>query len=96
MSREPELAWFKSTYSSGTDGESCVEVATASWAAFANKPSELNWFKSSHSDGPDGSSCVEVARAPRTIHVRDSKHTAGPQLALTQDTWTAFVTGVRD
>jgi hypothetical protein len=24
-----ELAWFKSSYSGGTDGESCVEVATA-------------------------------------------------------------------
>ncbi|MES9519833.1 DUF397 domain-containing protein [Streptomyces capoamus] len=23
-----ELAWFKSSYSSGTNGESCVEVAT--------------------------------------------------------------------
>ncbi|MGW2043812.1 DUF397 domain-containing protein [Streptomyces sp. NPDC001858] len=23
-----ELAWFKSTYSGGTDGESCIEVAT--------------------------------------------------------------------
>ncbi|MGC9536764.1 DUF397 domain-containing protein [Streptomyces sp. UG1] len=23
-----ELAWFKSSYSSGTDGESCVEIAT--------------------------------------------------------------------
>ncbi|WP_166628894.1 DUF397 domain-containing protein [Streptomyces sp. GC420] len=23
-----ELAWFKSSYSSGTDGESCIEVAT--------------------------------------------------------------------
>ncbi|MFF3345919.1 DUF397 domain-containing protein [Streptomyces sp. NPDC002779] len=23
-----ELAWFKSSYSGGTDGESCVEVAT--------------------------------------------------------------------
>ncbi|MET9965244.1 DUF397 domain-containing protein [Streptomyces sp. NPDC006356] len=23
-----ELAWFKSSYSSGNDGESCVEVAT--------------------------------------------------------------------
>ncbi|CAL9481713.1 hypothetical protein SUDANB105_03032 [Streptomyces sp. enrichment culture] len=23
------LAWFKSSYSGGTDGESCVEVATA-------------------------------------------------------------------
>ncbi|QYX78068.1 DUF397 domain-containing protein [Streptomyces akebiae] len=24
-----ELAWFKSSYSSGNDGESCVEIATA-------------------------------------------------------------------
>ncbi|MGW2296346.1 DUF397 domain-containing protein [Streptomyces violaceorubidus] len=24
-----ELAWFKSTYSSGPDGESCLEMATA-------------------------------------------------------------------
>ncbi|MFG2435449.1 DUF397 domain-containing protein [Streptomyces sp. NPDC048508] len=23
-----ELAWFKSSYSSGTDGNSCVEIAT--------------------------------------------------------------------
>jgi hypothetical protein len=26
----PELAWFKSSYSSGNDGNSCVEVAIAS------------------------------------------------------------------
>ncbi|MFF0713189.1 DUF397 domain-containing protein [Streptomyces bauhiniae] len=95
MSREPELAWFKSTYSSGTDGESCVEVANASLATLANQPSELNWYKSSHSDGPDGNSCVEVAQAPRTVHVRDSKHTSGPRLALTQGTWAAFLAGVR-
>ncbi|MFM9554865.1 DUF397 domain-containing protein [Streptomyces caniscabiei] len=25
----PELAWFKSSYSSGTNGESCVEIAHA-------------------------------------------------------------------
>ncbi|MGC9501190.1 DUF397 domain-containing protein [Streptomyces sp. WG7] len=25
-----ELAWFKSSYSSGPDGDSCVEVATTS------------------------------------------------------------------
>ncbi|MEU6161031.1 DUF397 domain-containing protein [Streptomyces sp. NPDC047130] len=24
-----ELAWFKSSYSGGTDGESCVEIAAA-------------------------------------------------------------------
>ncbi|MFG3046870.1 DUF397 domain-containing protein [Streptomyces sp. NPDC048241] len=62
----------------------------------AGGTSELAWFKSSYSGGNDGNSCVEVANTPSTIHVRDSKHTAGPQLALTQDTWTAFVTGVRD
>ncbi|GAB1335888.1 DUF397 domain-containing protein [Streptomyces sp. E-15] len=27
-----ELAWFKSSYSGGTNGESCVEVAAASGA----------------------------------------------------------------
>ncbi|MCW5254242.1 DUF397 domain-containing protein [Streptomyces sp. SHP 1-2] len=29
MCAEYELAWFKSTYSDGPDGESCVEVALA-------------------------------------------------------------------
>ncbi|MFE1313342.1 DUF397 domain-containing protein [Streptomyces sp. NPDC058755] len=52
---------------------------------------KLAWFKSSYSSGPDGDSCVEIAIAPRTIHVRDSKHTAGPRLALTPDAWTHFV-----
>ncbi|TGN81957.1 DUF397 domain-containing protein [Streptomyces bauhiniae] len=86
------MAWFKSTYSSGTDGESCVEVANASRA---DQPSEPAWFKSSYSSGNDGNSCVEVARAPRTVHVRDSKHPTGPRLALTQGTWAAFLVGVR-
>jgi U3 small nucleolar ribonucleoprotein component len=74
-----ELAWFKSSYSSGSEGDSCVEVA-------------LDWFKSSYSDGPDGNSCVEIAVAPRTIHVRDSKypHTS-PRLALAPQAWADFV-----
>ncbi|CAM5505115.1 DUF397 domain-containing protein [Streptomyces purpurascens] len=29
MIRNAELAWFKSSYSSGTNGESCVVVAIA-------------------------------------------------------------------
>ncbi|WP_030807144.1 DUF397 domain-containing protein [Streptomyces sp. NRRL F-2799] len=62
----------------------------------AGDTSELAWFKSSYSGGNDGNSCVELAVTPSTIHVRDSKHTAGPRLALTQETWTAFVAGVRD
>ncbi|MEU6759740.1 DUF397 domain-containing protein [Streptomyces sp. NPDC046685] len=29
MIDNPELDWFKSSYSSGSEGDSCVEVATA-------------------------------------------------------------------
>ncbi|WP_329220737.1 DUF397 domain-containing protein [Streptomyces sp. NBC_01485] len=77
-----ELAWFKSSYSSGPDGETCVEVA-------------LDWFKSSYSDGPDGESCVEIAATPTTIHVRDSKHADdSPRLALSPEAWTVFVPSV--
>ncbi|MFC9737573.1 DUF397 domain-containing protein, partial [Streptomyces noursei] len=39
-----ELAWFKSSYSSGGDGD-CVEIA-------------LSWHKSSYSSSGDGD-CVE-------------------------------------
>ncbi|MEU6557379.1 DUF397 domain-containing protein [Streptomyces sp. NPDC046915] len=56
--------------------------------------SELAWFKSSYSSGPDGDSCVEIAMAPRSVQVRDSKHTAGPQLALAPEAWAFFVSGV--
>ena len=73
------LAWFKSSYSGGTDGESCVEVA-------------LDWFKSSYSSGNDGDSCVEIATTPATIHIRDSKNIPGPRLTLTPTAWAEFVT----
>ncbi|MEU6813356.1 DUF397 domain-containing protein [Streptomyces sp. NPDC046860] len=62
----------------------------------AGETSELVWFKSSYSGGTDGNSCVELAVTPSTVHVRDSKHTEGPRLALAQKTWAAFVAGVRD
>ncbi|MFE7609169.1 DUF397 domain-containing protein [Streptomyces celluloflavus] len=52
---------------------------------------ELTWFKSSYS-GPEGDSCIEIATSPTTIHIRDSKNTAGPQLAVPAEAWTAFVT----
>ncbi|MFJ6727714.1 DUF397 domain-containing protein [Streptomyces sp. NPDC091281] len=73
-----ELVWFKSSYSDGTDGESCVELA-------------LTWFKSTYSGGTDGESCVELALAPGTVHVRDSKQVAGSRLVLTPDAWASFV-----
>lgn len=53
---------------------------------------DLMWFKSSYSGGTDGESCVEIAHTPGTVHVRDSKHTAGPRLALTATAWADFLT----
>jgi len=71
------LAWFKSSYSSAS-GDSCVEVA-------------LSWHKSSYSSA-SGDDCVEVATCPETIHIRDSKNTQGPQLALSPTAWGDFLT----
>ncbi|WP_030553329.1 DUF397 domain-containing protein [Streptomyces exfoliatus] len=71
-----ELAWFKSSYSGGNDGESCIEVA---------------WRKSSYSSSSEGDSCVEVAAASATVHVRDSKCVDGPQLAFMPGAWAGFV-----
>lgn len=62
--------------------------------ASAEDVSELAWFKSSYSDGPDGNSCVEIAIVPRTVHVRDSKHTEGHRLALAPEAWSDFVSSV--
>ncbi|MFF5017750.1 DUF397 domain-containing protein [Streptomyces sp. NPDC001165] len=53
--------------------------------------SELAWFKSSYSGGTNGESCVEIATTPGTIHVRDSKHTEGPRLALSPSAWGVFL-----
>lgn len=75
MSTTP-LAWFKSSYSSGS-GDSCVEVA-------------MEWHKSSYSGG-SGDDCVEVATCPSTVHVRDSKLDASPQLALAPASWAHFL-----
>jgi hypothetical protein len=53
--------------------------------------SELEWFKSSYSGGNDGNSCVEMATAPGMVHIRDSKTTEGPRLALSPAAWASFV-----
>ncbi|MEU9234645.1 DUF397 domain-containing protein [Streptomyces subrutilus] len=74
-----DLAWFKSSHSSGEGGQ-CLEVAFA-------------WQKSSYSTG-EGGNCVEVAACPAAVHVRDSKVTAGPQLAVAPATWSAFLSGI--
>ncbi|WP_327157269.1 DUF397 domain-containing protein [Streptomyces tubercidicus] len=91
-----ELAWFKSSYS-GDAGDSCVEVAL-SWYKSSYSGSDgdscvevaVSWRKSSYS-GSDGDDCVEIAACPTTVHIRDSKDKAGPQLAVPAETWAAFV-----
>jgi hypothetical protein len=52
--------------------------------------SRLLWIKSSFSS-EEGGECVEVATCPHTVHVRDSKDTARPALAVGPDTWAMFV-----
>jgi hypothetical protein len=48
------------------------------------------WSRSSYSSN-DGPQCVEVAAvAPGGVRVRDSKDAAGPQLAFTGASWSAF------
>ncbi|MCX5405355.1 DUF397 domain-containing protein [Streptomyces sp. NBC_00335] len=73
------LAWFKSSYSGGEGGE-CLEVA-------------FDWRKSSYSSG-EGGQCVEIAACADSVHIRDSKVTAGPQLAVAPGAWAAFLGGV--
>jgi hypothetical protein len=61
----------------------------------AGHGSELEWFKSSYSTD-DGPACVEAAFAPGTIHIRDSKHRQGPQLAFGRQEWAAFLSYATD
>ncbi|WP_181793590.1 DUF397 domain-containing protein [Streptomyces sp. WELS2] len=75
----PELRWFKSSYSSSSNGNDCVEAA-------------LTWSKSSYSDSSNGHDCLEVAPTPSTIHIRDSKNTEGPCLTVAPAAWADFVT----
>jgi hypothetical protein len=71
-----DLAWFKSSYSSGGSGD-CVEVA-------------LSWRKSSYSGG-SGDDCVEIATESHTVHIRDSKDRQGARLAVSPAAWTGFL-----
>ncbi|MDJ1131739.1 DUF397 domain-containing protein [Streptomyces iconiensis] len=96
-----ELTWFKSSYSDGEGGQ-CLEVAL-DWHKSSYSSGEggaclevaPDWRKSSHSDG-GGGQCVEVAACPATIHVRDSKVTEGPTLAVPSETWATFITHIAD
>ncbi|MGW3931471.1 DUF397 domain-containing protein [Streptomyces microflavus] len=71
------LRWFTSSYSSESGGN-CIEVA-------------FDWHTSSYSSS-SGGECVEVAACPHAVHVRDSKVTDGPAVAVAADAWSTFVT----
>ncbi|MFI9582204.1 DUF397 domain-containing protein [Streptomyces sp. NPDC052236] len=85
--REYDLSnarWRKSSYSGGSGGEDCVEVAY-------DFPGAAPWRKSTYS----GESCVEVLDdVPGVVPVRDSKTPSGPVLVIGATAWTAFVGSV--
>ncbi|PJE94758.1 DUF397 domain-containing protein [Streptomyces carminius] len=51
------------------------------------------WFKSSHS--MQNGDCVEARRVRNGMEIRDSKRADSPRLRLGADSWTVFLTGVR-
>lgn len=52
------------------------------------------WRKSSYS--ANGGNCVEVAsNLPGIVVVRDSKDPDGPNLALTEQAWSAFIERIK-
>ncbi|MGC4997536.1 DUF397 domain-containing protein [Streptomyces sp. DT195] len=55
-----------------------------------NNAEPLTWFRSSYS-GTEGGQCVEVALTPDTVHIRDSKASAGPVLQVSPSAWTGFI-----
>ncbi|WP_175408787.1 DUF397 domain-containing protein [Streptomyces sp. TRM64462] len=57
--------------------------------------SSLEWCKSSYSSSGNEATCLEVATTPATVHIRDSKNTDGPRLAVTPHAWARFVTYAR-
>ncbi|OEJ37867.1 DUF397 domain-containing protein [Streptomyces agglomeratus] len=69
-------------------------------APLAHVPSSTDlygarWRRSSRSTGMNN--CVETARVDGgLLAVRDSKHVTRPALLFGADTWTSFLTAVRD
>jgi hypothetical protein len=52
---------------------------------------ELHWFKSTYSDSSNGNDCLEIAATATAVHIRDSKDTEGPRLAVTPTAWADFL-----
>ncbi|MFC8667778.1 DUF397 domain-containing protein [Streptomyces sp. NPDC057199] len=85
--REYDLSnthWRKSSYSGGSGGEDCVEVAYDFIGA-------ARWRKSTYSDD-NGGDCLEVADGvPGVVPVRDSKVADGPVLLVGATAWAHFI-----
>jgi Domain of unknown function (DUF397) len=53
------------------------------------------WYKSTFSKG-SGGDCVEVAtNLPDIVALRDSKDREGPNLTISDRSWSAFVQGIK-
>ncbi|WP_369169245.1 DUF397 domain-containing protein [Streptomyces sp. R28] len=86
--REYDLSnarWRKSSYSGGSGGEECIEVAY-------DFPGAARWRKSSYSGGSGGEACIEVADGvPGVVPVRDTKLASdSPVLLIGAAAWTEF------
>ncbi|MFI0373205.1 DUF397 domain-containing protein [Actinomadura sp. 1N219] len=78
-SNPSSVHWRKSSHS-GSDGGTCVEVAS--------------WRKASRSDS-EGGACVEVGGAASVVAFRDSKDPDGPVLAFDRAAFGALVSGIQ-
>lgn len=81
------IQWQKSSFSSGSDGSSCIELAHTDALLLLREsddptrivrvaPSSLaavvQWQKSTYSGGGDGDDCVELALADASLLLRES------------------------
>ncbi|MET9776173.1 DUF397 domain-containing protein [Streptomyces sp. NPDC006367] len=88
-SSRPSNSWKHSPESSGAINTHRIHQPSTDVAP------ESAWYKSSYSDGT-GNNCIEAAELPTKIGVRDSKDKQGPALIFPRNSWTSFVTSVRD
>ncbi|MER6813823.1 DUF397 domain-containing protein [Spirillospora sp. NPDC000708] len=93
-------SWRKSRRS-GSEGSSCVEVASARRKSSHSGGEGQEcveaapaWRKSSHSEGGSGQ-CVEVAAGERRVAVRDSKDPDGAVLAVAPSGWASLLADVK-
>jgi hypothetical protein len=60
-----------------------------------NELEHAQWRKSSRSSG-GSNNCIEAAVRPRLVGVRDTKDRAGGHLAVSGESWAAFLADLKD